>query len=350
MRNFVFGGLLVLLAGCSHPILLDTNNRIAFDGPMNNLTKVSNDSSGLLDEGPLRPDVLEGGAKCSRVAVIDVDGILLNTDLVGSFSAGENPVGLFREKLEAAACDAEAAAVVLRINSPGGSVNAADLMHRELQLFKARTKKPVVAYIMGLGTGGAYLLASAADMIMADPTTITGGVGVILNLFNLKELMGQLNVIPQPVKAGSKTDLGTPLRNLTPADKQLLETMAEELHHYMQKQILEARPGIDQADGSTFDGRVFTATQALARRLIDRLGFPDEALDQARALAKCPQAGVVMYHRANDPARSFYAQTPNFPIQGSGLLPSVPGLDRSRLPTFLSMWQVEVTMERMSGK
>jgi protease-4 len=350
MRFSVVGLLVILTGGCSNPLQVNTHDLIGFTGPMNTSNRVTTDSSGLIDHGPLHPMVVEGDGGCARLAVIDIDGILLNADLTGPFSTGENPVALFREKLDAAGSDAQVAAVVLRINSPGGSVNAADLMRRDLQLFRQRTHKPVIAYLMGLGTGGAYFLATAADAIVADPTTITGGVGVILNLYNLRELMGQLNVIPQAVKAGPKIDVGSPARNLSPEDKQLLEAMAEEFHQYMQKQILQARPSIDQGGGSTFDGRPFTAAQALARKLIDRVGFPDEAFDLARQLGQCPKAAVALYHRADDPARSFYAQTPNAPLQAASLLPSVPGIDRSRLPTFLSMWQVEMTMERLSGR
>jgi protease IV len=350
MRYYTLGCLFLFTAGCHGPFVVHTQNRVAIDNPVETTTRLSTDSSGLLDQGPVRPMLLEGDGKSSRLAVIDVDGILLNMDLTGPFSAGENPVALFREKLDAAASDAQTVAVVLRINSPGGSVNACDLMRRDLVNFRAHTKKPVVACLMGLGTGGAYFLASAADVVVADPTTITGAVGVILNLYNLRELMGQLNVIPQSVKSGPKIDLGTSARNLTPEEKQILEMMAEEFHHYMQKQILQARPTIDLSAGTTFDGRVFTATQAMARRLIDRIGFLDEALDLARQLAQCPHAAAAMYHRANDPARSFYAQTPNSPLQGAGVLPNIPGLERNRLPTFLSIWQAELTTERLGGK
>jgi protease IV len=350
MRYYVVGCLLVLLAGCGKPFLVQTQNRVAFDTPMETSTRLLTDSAGLIDHGPVRPMLLEGDTKGMRLAVIDLDGLLLNSDLTGPYSVGENPVALFREKLDAAAADAQVVAVVLRINSPGGSVNAADLMRRDVQTFRARTKKPVVACLMGLATGGAYFVASAADAIVADPTTVTGAVGVILNLYNLRELMGQFNIIPQAIKAGPKIDLGTSARNLTPEEKQLLETMAEEFHQYMKQKILEARPSIDQAGGSTFDGRVFTATQALARKLIDRVGYSDEAIDMARQLLHCPQAAVAMYHRADDPARSFYAQTPNAPLQGAGILPNIPGLERNRLPTFLSIWQAEMTTERLGGK
>lgn len=343
--------LLVLATGCTKPFMVVTQNRVAMDGPVDTNTKLTTDPYPA-DSGPVGPMVLpgEGDAKKARVAVLDVDGLLLNNDFVGPYSTGENPVALFREKLDAVAADSHVTAVVVRIHSPGGSVNAAALMHRDLQVFRARTHKPVIACLMGLATGGAYFLASAADQVCADPTTVTGGIGVILNLYNLRELMSQFNVFPQSIKAGAKTDLGTPARKLTDEERQLLEAMAEEFHHYLQKEILQCRARIDQSGGTTFDGRVFTASQALARGLIDRIGFVDDAVEMARQLGKCPEAAVTFYHRHNDPARSLYAQTPNVPLQGAGILPSLPGLDRSRLPTFLSLWQPEVTLERLGGK
>jgi protease-4 len=354
MRTPPIGWLcLVLLAGCSKPMLVETYNRVQMEGPVATSTRLINDPSPVPDSGPVKPMVVEGSCGehgHGRVALIDVDGILLNADLTGSYSMGENPVNLFRERLDAAARDKDVTAVVIRINSPGGAVDASALMHRELVGFKARTHKPVVACLTEQAAGGAYLLASAADAIVADPTTLTGGVGVIINLYNLKELMGQLNVFPQPVKAGPKIDLGTCARNLTEEEKKILQTIADEFHQYLQSEILKTRPKINLIDGITFDGRVFTASQAVERGLIDRVGFPDEALDLARQLGQCPHGAVVMYHRENDPARSIYAKTPITPLQGTSTLPSVPGIDRSRMPTFLSLWQPDMTLERIAGK
>src|SRR5207248_1641760 len=144
-----------------------------------------------------------------RVAIIDVDGLILNTPFAGPMSLGENPVALFREKLDAAGCDPCVRAVVLRLHSHGGGVAACIAMRHDLERFKACTAKPVVACLMDTATGGAYYLASAADQIVAGEATITGGIGVILNLFNLRDLMGQFNVIPQSVKAGQLTDIGS---------------------------------------------------------------------------------------------------------------------------------------------
>src|SRR5262249_47298482 len=120
----------------------------------------------------------EGGGP--KVALIDVDGLLLNQNLTGPYSTGENPVDLFREKLDRAAADPCVCALVVRINSPGGAVTAADVMWRDLRQFHLKTRRPVVACLMDLGCGGAYYLATAADVIVAHPTTITGGIGVLI--------------------------------------------------------------------------------------------------------------------------------------------------------------------------
>ncbi|QJW93890.1 signal peptide peptidase SppA [Frigoriglobus tundricola] len=299
--------------------------------------------------GNVRPVVVQAGA--SRIAVLDVDGLILNTPFVGPLSVGENPVALFREKLEAVACDPCVKAVVLRVNSPGGGVAACIAMRHDLERFRERSKLPVIACLMDTATGGAYYLASGADQVVAGPATVTGGIGVLLNLFNLQDLMAQFNIIPQSIKAGDLTEIGTSARKLTDDEKKLLQAMADEFHGQLIADVKRARPAATEA--ATFDGRIFTGTQAKAKGLVDHIGDLDEAIQLAAGMG-CPgltaRPGVVMYRRGNDPARSVYAITPNVPLQGSGLLPNLPGLDRSKLPTFLSVWQPELTLEKMGGK
>ena len=104
---------------------------------------------------------------------------------------------------------------------------------------------------------------------------------------------------------------------------------------------------------SAFDGRIFTGPQSVKVGMVDAIGDLDQAIQAAAQLAGVDagaRPGVVMYRRANDPARSIYAITANIPLQGAGLLPNLPGLDRSKMPTFLSIWQPELTMEKMAGK
>jgi protease-4 len=308
------------------------------------------------DAGPEQAVLVEPGAKKLRVAILDVDGLLLNTPFVGPLSVGENPVALFHEKLEAIEKDAYVQAVVLRINSPGGGVAACETMRRDLEKFRQRTHRPVVACCLDLATGGAYYLASASDMVIAGPATVTGGIGVIINLYNLRDLMAQFNIIPQGVKSGNYVDIGSSARAVDPAEKALLQSMADEFHQQLQSDIAQSRPSVVAQGGTTFDGRIFTASQALSRGLIDQIGDLDDAIRLATQLG-CPNRcvnrqspQVVLYRRSNDPAHSIYAVTANIPLQGAGLLPSLPGLDRTRLPTFLSVWEPELTVEKLAGK
>jgi protease-4 len=352
MRAFLLGLGLLAAAGCFHGLKVRTEDLVHLDAPIVTHSRVVTETppsqnAGAVEEMPIGGPCHEGAA---RVGIIDVDGLLLNLDMTGMYSLGENPVDLFRQRLDAAAADPAVCALVVRIHSPGGSVTAADIMWRDLKAFRARTSRPVVACLMDVATGGAYYLAMAADVVIAHPTTVTGGIGVILNLYNLRETMAYFNVLGQSVKSGPLIDMGTSTAALGPEAKQLLQTMADEFHDRFRRVVEAARPGVDPAGGTTFDGRVFTASQALDRRLVDRIGYLDDAVAVARGLAHCPNAGVVLFHRPNDPAHSVYAVSPNVPLNGTFLPLNVPGLDRTRLPAFLYLWQPEATLEKLSGR
>lgn len=340
-RQLACGLLLaLLLTGCRHPMRVSTDSQVHVHGPA------------PIDHGPLyvMPVTTASAESTRRIALIDVDGLLLNQDMTGMQSEGENPVALFREKLDAIGRDPCYAAVVIRLNSPGGSVTASDVLWHDLRQFKARTGLPVVACLLDVGAGGAYYLATAADHIVAHPTTVTGGIGVILNLYNLEDAMAQFNAFGVPIKAGDNIDLGTPIRSAQEGERQILQQMADEYHQRFRRIVIEARPWLAEASSDLFDGRVFTAPQAHQLGLVDSIGYLDDATQLASQLSGAPQAQVVVLHRKHDRARTPYDVTPNVPLQTSFLPLSMPGFERSRLPTFLYLWQPEPTMERLSGR
>jgi protease-4 len=151
------------------------------------------------------------------------------------------------------------------------------------------------------------------------------------------------------VKAGENIDLGSPVTAMTEEGRQLLQNMADEFSARFRQIVQDSRPGLQPAALSELDGRVFTATRALKLGFIDEIGYLDDAVQMARELSGSLDARLVMFHRCNDRARSPYALTPNVPLQG-GMLPlSVPGLDRSRLPTFLYMWEPDPGLEKWGG-
>ena len=245
---------------------------LGMDGTIVTSLKTDNRASRLS-----RVVVRQGEAAGSTIAIVDVDGLLLNRNMGGLGSMGENPVALFREKLAAIETDPSIDGVVLRINSPGGGVTASDIMTRDLHDFQMRREIPVVACLMDVGAGGGYLLASTANRIIAHPTTLVGGLGVILNSYNLQETMAQFNVIARPIKAGNKIDAASPIRPLEPDEFEMLESLANRFHRRLQQQVRQARPQVPPAD-SLFDGRVVAGDEALAAGLVDRLGYLNDAI------------------------------------------------------------------------
>ncbi len=384
----MFVAVILSVMGCQHPMEVFTQSRIAVETPVSTYSQVHFDSPvettarievdkplettarlmtpepidtkarihleyphvaapGRIQVMPVGPAA--GASGGARVAIVDIDGLLVNVPCVGPFSHGENPVSLLREKLEAIGRDPSIGSVVLRINSPGGSVAATDVMWHELTSFHRQRPIPMVACLMDVGAGGGYYLATAADVIVANPTTVTGGIGVILNLYNLRELMSQFNVLSQEIKAGPLIDMGTPTAKLPKEARDLLQGMANEFHGRFQHVVKSKRPQAGERQ-DTFDGRVFTGLEAHTRGLVDRLGYLDDAIALATEMAGQPAAQPVMLHRPQDLARSIYDVTPNVPIQ-SGLWPvDVPGINRASLPTFLYLWQPESTLEKLPGR
>jgi protease-4 len=382
IRGLALSSLLVAGCHCHMPTI---HTEVNAEGHMLNEAATPGNS------GPVHPFNVPAanGDSCGPVvAVIDIDGLLLDMDMTGPGSAGENPVSLFRERLDAAAADPCVKAVVVRINSYGGGVAASDMMRRDLEQFKNRTHLPVVASLLGTATGGAYYIATAADQIIALPTTVTGGIGVILNLYNLEKTIEQYNIGPATVKSGQFIDSGTPLRTATDPERAHLESIARLFHQRFKEVVLQSRPTIQSvpsdpridatakelseqlgrtpteselaerlqtsplelAKSMIFEGQIYTGAQAVQLHLVDSLGYPDDAVAAGCGMAGLARAQVVLYHRCNDRARSVYSTTANVPLQGETTVLNLPGLARSRMPTFLYLWEPEPTMEKLSGR
>jgi protease-4 len=344
------------LGGCQHPIPVigqfhgDAN--VAAQADVRGEMAIKLPSA--VDPGPLLESVVQPARAPNpgaRIAVVDVDGILLNQNREGLYDSGENPVAAFREKLGMVAVDRRVAAIVLRIHSPGGGVAACDIMADELERFKAATRKPVVACLMDVATSGAYYLALGADQIVAMPTSITGGVGVIFNHVNLQDAMAQLNVTADPVKAGVRIDMGSVTKPLEAETRSLLQDMANGFLERYRDRLAQHRQGMTEANRRVVaDGRVIAAPEALQLHLVDRLGYIHDALQEAERLSGQSDAEVVLYHRAGCPARSVYAISSSPPRLSEAIPLSYPGLDRAKLPTFLYLWQPDPTIPRIAPR
>jgi protease-4 len=283
--------------------------------------------------------------------LLDVDGLILNQNMTGLYSVGENPVAAFREKLEAAAADPRVRALVLRINSPGGGVAASDVMAEELRRFRRGLGKPVVACLMDVATGGSYYLAVGCDRIVALPGGITGGVGAIVNHYNLQDTMGQVGLKFDSIKAGPLVDMGTVAGRLPDDVRRLFQQMADGFRDRFAARVARLRPSMTEADRRVLaDGRVLAAPQALDLHMVDALGYLDDAIGEAERLAGISGAEVVAFQRSGYPTRSIYSIVPNVPLHGEVFPVSVPGLDRTKLPTFLYLWEPDPTLTKLGGR
>jgi len=215
----------------------------------------------------------------------------------------------FREALKKAGKDKGIAGLVVRINSPGGTVTASDILRHEILEYKTKTGVRVVACMMDVAASGGYYVAAAADEIVAHPTTITGSIGVIAMKFNVQGLLGKIGVEAEAVKSGDKKDLLSPFRPATEEEKKIVQSVIDQLHGRFVAVVVEGRkPLAREAVLKLADGRIYTAPQALELRLIDRVAYLDGAIEGLKSALNLKNASVVVYHRPGTYRGSIYSE------------------------------------------
>jgi len=276
-----------------------------------------------------------------KVAIVDMDGIIVNSSDTGLFGTGENPVSVYMEKLQKAARDKNVKAVVLRINSPGGTVAGSDLMYHELMEFRRHTKKPVVACIMDVGASGGYYLACGSDGIVAQPACVTGSIGTIMQTVSFAGTMKILGIRAEAIKSGDLKDMGSPLKDLRPEERKVLQELIMHFYGNFLDVVLKARTNLTrQRLEQLADGRVYTAKQAKEAGLIDRIGYLPDAIRWAKDLAGVKKTKVVMYHRPVGYKPNFYASAETLHDKPALINIDLPRWLRSEGPQFLYLWQV----------
>lgn len=225
-----------------------------------------------------------------KIAVVKVEGEIVQTGDLTTAAVAEDLVS----QLEQAGEDPAVKAVILRINSPGGSVVASDEIYREV-LELQRAGKPVVASMGEVAASGGYYVAAGARRIVANPSTFTGSIGVILVLLNLEGAAGNLGVDPIIIKAGRLKDIGSPFRELTEEERQIFQGMIDQSYQQFVDVVAEGRHMSESEAREIATGRPYTGLQADDLGLVDRLGDFDVAVGTARRLAGLERATVVEY-------------------------------------------------------
>jgi protease-4 len=196
--------------------------------------------------------------------------------------------------------DAGVKAIVLRIDSPGGGVGASQEIYREV--VKARNKKTVVASFGGVAASGGYYVACGAGKIVANPGTITGSIGVVMQFANLEELFKKIGYKGYVIKSGEHKDIGSPFRGMTPEEEALLQEVIDTVHHQFITAVAEGRKIPVEKIAAIADGRIFSGEQALEMGLVDRLGNLQDTIDLAASLAGIKGEPAVVYPRRRKPS------------------------------------------------
>jgi protease-4 len=224
-----------------------------------------------------RPTAFPVGEK---VAVLDVEGVIQSSrDL--------------NERLIDLRDDDSVKAIVLRVDSPGGAVGPSQEIYTEVK--RAARVKPVVVSMGSVAASGGYYIAAPAQRILANPGTITGSIGVIMDFPNIEGLLGKIGLKNQVVKSGEHKDIGSPTRTMTEQERLIFQSLIDDVHRQFMTAIAEGRKMDLSKVEALADGRVFTGNQALKAGLVDELGNLQDAIKVAGKLGGIDGEPKVVY-------------------------------------------------------
>lgn len=253
---------------------------------------------------PLKEFTLQGAGK-EKILILSIKGFI--SDSPRGFLSKSSMVEEIVSQLKKAEKDKEIRAVVLEIDTPGGSATASDILYHEIMEYKKCSGAKIVAAMMGVAASGGYYVALPADFILAHPTTITGSIGVVFLRPNVSGLMNKIGVEVDASKSGKNKDMGSPFRKATQEEEQIVQNIIDELAGRFMSLATKHRKLNDQAREIITSARVFTAPEALSLGLVDRIGYLDDAIHEAAKLAGLPEdAKVVVYRRTEYPNDNLY--------------------------------------------
>ncbi|WHZ21466.1 MAG: Periplasmic serine proteases (ClpP class) [Nitrospira sp.] len=288
--------------------------------------------------GTLEEHKVSGTGK-DKVLLMDISGVISSENKDGFYSS-PGMLATVKEELERASKDERVKAIVLRINSPGGTVTASDIIYHELKHFKTTRKVPVVASIMDVGASGGYYIASAADAVLAHPSSVTGSIGVIMLTVNARGLLEKVGVEANAVTSGPRKDMGSPFRAMLPEERAIFQGVIDGFYQRFLQVVQEGRPALSgDLIKKLADGRIYSGEQAKASGLVDDIGYLDDAVELAKKKAGLTEARVVTYRRPGEYQNNIYSRLigpgPSFAnLANFDLLSMV----RGGSPQFMYLW------------
>ncbi len=235
-------------------------------------------------------EILLQDGTSKKIAQIDIEGVIMSSAVRGLSMVDE-----IKGLIEHAVSDEEVAAIVVRVNSPGGEVTASDVLYNAVK--KAAAKKPVVIYMDSIAASGGYYLACGGDHIIANPTTLTGSIGVIIQTINYKEMIDKVGVSMMTFKSGQFKDMLSGSREITPAESSYVNSLVMESYERFLGIVSEARNiPVEQLRGTpNVDGRIYSGKTAVDNNMIDATGYIEDAWAEAKKRGNASDAQVVRY-------------------------------------------------------
>ncbi|TGK04085.1 signal peptide peptidase SppA [Leptospira langatensis] len=221
----------------------------------------------------------EGGK--DKILVIPIEGEIFERKISGNALTKDKAslVSLVKIQLALALKDPDIKAVILKVDSPGGSVTASDLIYHEILEFKRKKGIPVLALFMDVAASGAYYLSMATDHIQALPTTTTGSIGVIMFNINAKEALDKLGIKSMTIRSGPNKATGNPLEEFTSEQRKIYQDLITENYERFLQIVKKGRPKLKESDIRRLaDGRIYSTNQALREGLVDSVGYFEDAV------------------------------------------------------------------------
>jgi protease-4 len=290
---------------------------------------------------PLQERTLEGSA-AGKVLVIHIRGTISDAPRRRIVTSRPSMLQEVVSQLRKAEKDPEIKALLLKINSPGGSTTASDILYNEIVAFKQKTQTKVVVAMMDVAASGGYYIALPADHILAHPTTITGSVGVVFLRPDVGGLMDKIGVGVEVRKTGKNKDMGSPFRQATAEEKQIIQNMIDLLGQRFLDRIAAHRRIESQDMQQISSARIYLADDALRLGMIDRVGYLKEAVSEAKRLAALPEnAKVIVYRRTRFPDDNLYnPSTSQYEGQGVSMVSvDLPASLTIKQAGFYYLWQ-----------
>lgn len=266
--------------------------------------------------------VIQGGDRDQSIAVIRVHGIIYSGPSGRGFIGSRDLIEQLRQ-----AKDDNAKAIVLDLNTPGGEVTATDEVHHEMQKLR-EAGIPIVSCMRTVAASGGYYLAAGSDHIVANRLTITGSIGVVIGGLNYSELLEKIGVKPESYTSGSLKDMLSPMRprdpdNLEDPEVRLIREMVAETHNEFAAIVADGRPDLTLEEvktGPIGDAAIFSGAKAKELKLVDQLGYLEDAYAEAQKLAKLSNPQIIRYSRIQNPFEMIFGKSQPAPASLAELL------------------------------